>query len=373
MKTSRISLHQMFTLLVLFLSSSATLMNVGRFSGQDVWIVILISSVLGTILYTIYYRISKLHGFLPLPDILKDVFGKWIGWIINIAYAGYFLYLTVGLLKSTADMIQMTLMPEASIALLITLLMIAVVYGLILGINAIGRSSELLFYVVCLCFFPLLIAVFTSDIFKFDNLLPVLEKGFNGIKTDIYRVTLYPYGEAITCLLLFPLIPNQGKGKILKYSYAGIILATIIVIGIDVMNIGILGVDLTKNFVYPFFNSMKMVGVSVVFERLDPLAIVILMTTCFFKLSLYFYAGLVCLEKVVVRFNYRQLSVVIGIILIIVSVFVSVNRVEDIYRTIIDNPKWILPIFQLAIPGIIWIISEVKYRKHPRELKTEAN
>ena len=34
MKTSRISLHQMFTLLVLFLSSTATLTSIGRYSGQ---------------------------------------------------------------------------------------------------------------------------------------------------------------------------------------------------------------------------------------------------------------------------------------------------------------------------------------------------
>ena len=47
MKTSRISLNQFLTLLVLFLSSSTSLVNVGRFSGRDVWIVILISTVFG--------------------------------------------------------------------------------------------------------------------------------------------------------------------------------------------------------------------------------------------------------------------------------------------------------------------------------------
>ena len=59
MKTSRISLNQFLTLLVLFLSSSASLVNVGRFSGRDVWIVILISTVFGGLLFTIYYRISN--------------------------------------------------------------------------------------------------------------------------------------------------------------------------------------------------------------------------------------------------------------------------------------------------------------------------
>lgn len=373
MKTSRISLNQLLTLLVLFLSSSATLVNVGRFSGQDVWIAILISSGLGSILFTIYYRISKLHGFRSLPEIISDIFGKWMGGVIVLAYIGYFLFLTTGLLRSTSDMIKATLMIDANITLVIILLMIPILYGLILGVNVIGRSSELLFYIVCICFIPLLMAVFTSDIFKFENLLPVLEKGFSTLKTDIYTMTLFPYGEAITFLFLFPLIPSDGKGKILKYSYVGILLAMIILLGIDVMNIGILGAHLTENFIYPFFNAMKMVGISVLFERVDPLAIIILMMTCFFKISIYCYAGLVCIEKIVVRFNYRQLAIPVGILLVIGATYISSNRVENIYRAIIVNPKFLLPIFQLVIPGMIWIISEMKYRKHPKDVKTEAD
>ena len=373
MKTSRISLNQFLTLLVLFLSSSASLVNVGRFSGRDVWIVILISTVFGSLLFTIYYRISKLHGFQSLTEIIRDLFGKWIGGLIILAYMGYFLFLATGLLKSTSDMIKATIMIDANLTLVITLLMIPIVYGLMLGVNVIGRSSEVLFYVVWICFIPLLIAVFTSDIFKFENLLPVLEKGLFALKTDIYTMSLFPYGEAITFLFIFPLIPNDKKGKILKYGYVAIVMAMVILLGIDVMNIGILGADLTKNFVYPFFNAMKMVGVSILFERVDPLAIIILMMTCFFKISIYCYAGLACLEKIVVRFNYRQLAIPIGILLIFGATKISSNRIENLYRAIIENPKGLLPIFQLAIPGLIWIMSEFKYRKHPKDVKTEAS
>ena len=80
--------------------------------------------------------------------------------------------MTASLLKSTADVIEVTLMVDANMILIMLLLMVPIVYGLILGVNAIGRSSELLFYVVILCFIPLVIAVFTSDIFSFDRFLP---------------------------------------------------------------------------------------------------------------------------------------------------------------------------------------------------------
>ena len=90
----------------MFLSSSASLVNGDDvFSGRDVWIVILISTVFGGLLFTIYYRISKLHGFQSLTEIIRDLFGKWIGGLIILAYMGYFLFffLATGLLKSTSE------------------------------------------------------------------------------------------------------------------------------------------------------------------------------------------------------------------------------------------------------------------------------
>lgn len=369
MKTSRLSLNQFSSLLVLFLSSSATLINVGRFSGADVWISLLISAVLGTLLFTMYYRIGKLHQFDSLSGILTDLFGKFLGSLILIAYSGYFLFMMASLFKSTSDVVEVTLTVDANMVLIMLLLMIPIVYGLILGVNAIGRSAELLFYFVMLCFIPLVIAVFTSDIFSFDRFLPVLEKGFSPLKQNIYTMTLFPYGESIVFLTIFPLLPKDRKGKILSYSYWAILLATIILLATDVMCVGILGVGLMKNFIYPFFNAMKMVGVNVLFERLDPLAIIIVMITCFFKLSLYFYAGLSCLEKIIRRFNYRQLAVVFSVIIIFIAIHLTTGGVEDIYESILVRPKSLLPIFQLVIPAVVWMMSEFKYHNHPKQLK----
>ena len=53
---------------------------------------------------------------------------------------------------------------------------------------------------------------------------------------------------------------------------------------------------------------------------------------------------------------------VCSVLLIIASLFISKSHVETIYLAIIGIPKWILPIFQVALPLLIWMISEVKNR-----------
>lgn len=359
--------------MILFLIASPTLTMVGRVSGQDVWIVILIASVIGTLLFLIFHRISYLHSYVSLSSIIQDSLGKWLGGLIVLSYAIYFLYMATGLLKSTGDMIQFTLLPGSSIYLVNGLLMITLIYGMILGINAIGRSSELLFYVIILLLIPLIFCVLTTDIVKFNQFLPILEKGFYGIRRDIYTVTLLPFGELICFLAVFPLIPGNNQSSILKISLISIILGTLIIVMIDVLNVGILGPSLAKGFIYPFYNAMKMVGVGVVFERLDPIAILILMMTCFFKLTVYFYSGVVCLDGLISRFNYRQLSIPVGIIVVILSGFISNNRVQNLYRAIYFNTRYVHPAFQIAIPLLLWGISEMKYRKHRRQIKTETN
>ena len=90
-------------------------------------------------------------------------------------------------------------------------------------------------------------------------------------------------------------------------------------------------------------------------------------------LTVYFYSGVVCLDGLISRFNYRQLSIPVGIIVVILSGFISNNRVQNLYRAIYFNTRYVHPAFQIAIPLLLWGISEMKYRKHRRQIKTETN
>lgn len=372
MKTSRISLNQMFTLLILYLTASATLSNVGRLSGPNIWIVMLIAAVLGSILFVIYHRISYLHGYQSLTLILQDVFGKVLGSLVVLVYSGYFLYMGYRIVISTGNMIQFTVMEGASMFLILGLLALVIWYGMMLGFNTIGRASELLFYLVLISFIPLVLGVFTSGIFNFDHFFPILEHGFKEVIPEIYKTTVFPYGELIAFLVIFPLVPKAQSPKILKVGFAALICGTILLLMVDIFNIGILGEDLVYNFVYPFFNSMKMVGVNIFFERLDPLAIIILMTTCFFKICVYFYAGTSLINGVLKKINHKIISLPILVVMCLCGAHFQESQVENLNQILNVNPTYLLPIFELAIPVLVWIISEIKYHKHPIE-KSETN
>ena len=108
------------------------------------------------------------------------------------------------------------------------------------------------------------------------------------------------------------------------------------------------------------------------FERLDPLAIIILMTTCFFKICVYFYAGTSLINGVFKKINHKIISLPILVVMCLCGAHFQESQVENLNQILNVNPTYLLPIFELAIPVLVWIISEIKYHKHPIE-KSETN
>lgn len=358
--TRQISLNQLTTLIMLFLIGGSALSSTSRYSGQNVWIVLLFSGIFGAILFTIYHRISKVHHHKGLPDILKSTFGKFLGTTILLVYAGFFFFRTLSVGNYMSAMAQETLMFGANHRMVIFMLLITVIISTLYGLNVIGRSSEIFLFIIIICMIPFLLAVFTSHVFKTENLVPILDEGVPGIALDVVRTTFTPFGELVVFLMLFPYIaPEENKG-ILKRSYIAITISVLLMIAIDLTTIALLGTSLTSNFEYSFYNAMQLVGIKGFLERLDPLAIIIMLTSEYFKLVIYFYITILAFQALNKRFNFKVILILISILTFFLAPLVKVHDTGFIMQTL---PFKILPIFQLAIPLLIWIVSEIRFKK----------
>ena len=364
MDTRSISLNQLMTLMILFLVGGSILANIGRYSGQNIWLVILLGGVLGTVYFSIYYRISKLNQHKGLPDILKNCFGKWLGAILITIYAGFFLFRSILIGNTMTAMTESTLMYGSNHRLIMSLLLIAVICGSLYGLKAIGRSSEILFFVTIICLIPFFVTVFSTGVFKYANLIPILAEGIGGIREDVFRISFFPFGDLVIFLMLFQFVPKQKKDQILSRSYIAILIAILLLISVNVTNIALLGSDLNESFLYPFYNAMQLAGMNGLLERLDPLAVIIIVITGYFKVVLYFYAGILATQSLSQKFKYKWILSIAT-----VGVFILAPRIKlgNINFTLNILPFKILPIFELGIPLIVWIISEIKHRKKRKD------
>jgi len=251
----------------------------------------------------------------------------------------------------------------ASHRLVIALLLVTVIFCSLYGLNAIGRSSEVLLIVLILCLVPFIFAIASTGIFKIENLIPVLAEGLPIIPSASVRTTFFPFGELIVFLMLFQYLSKEHQKGILKRSYVAILMTLLLLIGVGLTNIALLGSNLVRNFAYPFYSAMQLAGMNGFLERLDPLAIIIMVVSEYFKLVIYFNVAILGIQALHQKFNFKVILWVLSVLVFIFAPFMTFSQ-DVLLNTL---PLKIMPIFEFAIPLIIWMVSEIKHRKKKKE------
>lgn len=346
--------------MALFILEGPGLTNAVRAGGQNAWIHLLFSGVIGCLLFTVYYRISKLHQHQGLPDILKNCFGKWLGSFLIVVYGGFFLFRSIMVGNIMSNKAQETLMHGAPHRLVIILLLGAIMFGSLYGLRAIGRSAEILFFIIIVCTILFCVSASSPKVFKLDNLRPLLEYGIQDLKENVFRDLVFFYGDLIVFLAMLQYVSKKQKKDILKRSYFAIIIGTLILIVISVVTVAILGSSLTQSFTTPFYHAMQVAGASGLLNRLDPLAIFIIVVSAYFRIIVYFYAAILAIQSLSQKFNFKWTLWFVSIGIFLASPYIKIG-VHFQYQTV---PFKILPVFSLALPSLMWIVSEIKnYRK----------
>jgi len=358
-QTRHINLNQLMTLMILFLTSA--LATTAKHAGQNVWIILLIGGIGSALLLTLCYRLSFLNDHKGLPHIFNTCFGKYIGKVILLIYACFFALRTISVGNFMSKMAQQTLMFGANHKVVILLLLFTVIVTSLYGLNAIGRSSEIFLVVTILCLLPFVMTIFSDRVFNTENLVPILAEGLPGLAKNTARAFFLPYSEIIIFLAIFPyvVVDLSESKKILKHSYVAIAISVVLLIIMDLITVALLGSSLTANFDYAFYNAMQLAGMNGLFQRLDALAIIIMVVTSYFKLVIYFFVTILMFQALHQRFKFKWVVAVVSLLIFFIAPLMQMDSIKFTYETV---PFKILPPFTVAVPVIMYMISEIKHR-----------
>lgn len=150
MEKAKVSVVQLFAMMFLFELGSALVVSLGSSAGKDAWLAILLGLFGGIVLFFMYYFLFRLYPNLPLTGYARKIFGKYIGWIIGLVYTVYFLYAASRNLRDFSDLLLTSTMPATPLLAIIILMVLAICYVLYLGIEVVGRTSEVLIVILIL-------------------------------------------------------------------------------------------------------------------------------------------------------------------------------------------------------------------------------
>jgi spore germination protein KB len=358
----KIGLLQFFTLTVLFELGTALVVNLGMESDKDAWISILLGNLIGLIVFAGYAYLYRKFPNLPLTAYIRQLFGKYVGSLISIAYIVIFLNLAGRDLRDGSSMLVMATMHRTPLLIISMLMILSSAYVLHKGVEVLSRTS-LVFAVIVI-----LIGLFCSSMLMFsgsinlNRLLPVFENGIKPVVSSVlHQNYMFPFGEMICFTMLMPYLNNVKKGP--WVIAAGIFVSGILLSMTMALNISVLGTDIVRRSPFPLMPTISKISISDFIQRVDILIVMVLIIGVFFKLSVFFAAALIGISELF-KIPYRRMVYPVALIIL----FSSMLNARSFTEHIEEGGKLlytVFPFFMVLIPLLLIIITAIRSHSSP--------
>ncbi len=92
---------------------------IAKAAGYDGWMGVLITGIgIHILIWMMYFLLKETNG--NLIDLHRQTFGKWLGNGINIIFMAYFLIVSISVIRTYVEIIQVWMFPSASTWMLTT-------------------------------------------------------------------------------------------------------------------------------------------------------------------------------------------------------------------------------------------------------------
>ncbi|WOD62832.1 spore germination protein [Niallia taxi] len=328
MLKENISLSQLITLVINFLLGSAIVVGVGMEAKRDAWIVIIAGLFIGLLIISAYYFLLSLQPGKNFFEILEICFSRPVAIVMSLGYICYFLYIACRVIRDFGEMISAAILPLTPIEVTVALLALVIGYILYMGIEVLGRTSEIFTPYTFAFMLMLFIFLYGSGNIEISNLEPVAANGWKPIvKAIVPSISVFPYGEMIAFTVVLADVTNFKYSRVI--SIFGVIIASMLLLLSVFLIITSLGENIALRSNFPLLSAARLVSIGEFIERIDALVVFIIMLGILIKSSVFIYGGLKGLEYV---FNkpYRFFSIPIACIVSMFSIFISTDFSDHI-------------------------------------------
>ncbi|GKU84449.1 GerAB/ArcD/ProY family transporter [Niallia sp. NCCP-28] len=371
MLTEKLSLIQLLTLIINFLLGSAIVIGVGLEAKRDAWIVVLIGMVIGLLVMLFYFQINYLLPDKNLFEIFEYCFKRPIAICFSALYVTYFIYVSCRVIRDFGELISSAILPLTPTEIVILTLMAVIGYILYMGIEVLGRTSEI-FTPYTFAFMGILfIFLYAGGNIQLFNIEPILASKPSVIAHAVIpSVAVFPYGELVAFTVIFSNITDFKYSKLV--CLMGVVIASIILATSVFLIIVTLGENTALRSNFPLLSAARLVSIGEFIERIDAIVVFMMMLGILIKSSVFMYGGLKGLEYIF-KVPFRYFSIPVTCIISMFSIFISTDFSDHISEGILVSKYLIHLPMEYGIPVFILGILLLKKWKKERSSRKEMN
>ncbi|GAB1154997.1 spore germination protein GerKB [Paenibacillus illinoisensis] len=345
--------------LSLFEVGSTTLFLMGGEAKQDAWLAMLIGAFAGLLLLIIHLTIHHQEPELDLFLLLKRYMGKILGTVVSLSFIGYFAYEASRNLRDLSEVTTLTLLNKTPMWLISVISLLVVVNTVRYGYRVLFLICMILFPVMVFGYVLISILIPATGLFHTELSLPVLENGWGNIfKAAIPEIVSFPFGQVVLFLVFYP-YARKGKNlnKIVIIAY---IATAVSLTFLNQLIIFVMGPDIAKFSTLPLLQTVQLIDMTEVLERMDALFTLLLFLGLGIKIAFFFQGAVIGLERITGA-SYRKWILPVGFTVYGMS-FLSPNFTEHLQVGRGITLIYSSPIFQVFLPLILLIVILIKKR-----------
>ena len=311
-------------------------------TGTNLWLSAIISYILGFIPILLIIFISKYEPELKLSEKINKLYGKKIGFIINLLISIILIGFSITILYNINNFILSQFLYRTPFIISSIMLMLVIIYCVNKGINIIFKVGYILLMINLGLY---LVNVFSLvEHIDIENFFPILKENTNNILPTAIKISFINYLPLLT-ILIVPKNKLTIKEKYTKTIIISYIIGILITFGLIIVTFGVLGKDLVNTFEYAEYIVLRKITLFGFLERIENIISLQWIIGTFVYLTL-----LINNIKENISFNKKYnkiITVLIGILLIVLTIIIFKNNV------IFDN--YVKHIFPYIISSLIAI------------------
>ena len=353
---------QAIAILLMFNFGSSVVVGVSTGVGQDAWIALLLGVLFAVPALWIYARIMSLNPGEGLFEVIEHQLGKVISKVAIALISWFALHLCALVLRDFSDFIQVTSLQETP-QLPLLFIMAMVVYMLAInGGKALGKWALATMFIVL--GIVMLTVVLSFNIYEPDNFLPILEHPISDIISSAFSIFSFPLAETVLFLGIADFIrPSDNPFKIYVQS---LMLSALVLLIIVARNLMVLGSVMISVEYYPSFSAARIIHLGEFISRIEGSISVNFMLAGITKIALCLITASRGIAGLFGIKDWRKL--------VAPTALLAVMLAQTMYGSVTEAfafnkyfPYYAIP-FEIVLPIIIWVVSEIRARKSHKEL-----
>ncbi len=346
-------------MMVLFLFGTAILLDVGSGAKQDAWIVTLLSSLAGVLIYSMYYYIYKKYPDKPLTSYLPIIWGKYVGTLCSYFYILYFIYIASRVLRDFEELLIASPYYRTSIITIGLCIIFLLIYAVSLGIEVFSRAAIICFGIILVSFLTINLMFVLGGFIHPENTLPILSEGWKPIIKELYPLNItVPYGELITFTMIFPYLNNVKKG--FKVGIFAILFVGLYFTFSSLQYIWVLGPDIITRSSFPALTAVAYIDIGNFIQRLDTIVIILMIILGFIKISVFFFCAVLGINQVFSIKPHPFINCFVGGMIVLFSLIITTSYQDHLEEGLKLVPYYLHLPFQLFIPFLLLLTILVK-------------